>query len=79
MLSGSFVVAGAGLFRVTAVGDQAFAQRIAGEGRRYARMRSDLQDGINGFLKVVGLAHRAGGRTAHLEPGARRASACPMG
>ena len=56
VLSGSFVVAGAGLFRATAVGQQAFAQRIAGEGRRYARMRSDLQDGINGFLKVVGLA-----------------------
>jgi cation-transporting ATPase E len=55
VLSGSFVVAGAGLFQVNAVGDQAFAQRIAGEGRRYARMRSDLQDGINGFLKVVGL------------------------
>jgi len=55
LLSGSFVVAGAGFFQVKAVGDQAFAQRIAGEGRRYVRMRSDLQDGINGFLKVVGL------------------------
>lgn len=54
VLSGSFVVAGGGFVHATAVGEQAFAQRIAHEGRRYGRMRSDLQDGINGFLKVVG-------------------------
>jgi len=53
-MSGSFVAAGAGLARVTAVGPEAYAQRVAAEGRRYSRMRSDLQDGVNAFLKVVG-------------------------
>ena len=42
LLSGSFVVAGSGLFGTTAVGSDAYAQRIAGEGKRYVRLHSDL-------------------------------------
>ena len=54
LLSGSFVVAGSGNFRTTAVGLDAYAQRIAGEGRRYTRMHSDIESGIDGILKVIG-------------------------
>jgi cation-transporting ATPase E len=56
LLSGSFVVAGAGLFRATAVGADAYAQRVVGEGKRYVRLHSDLVKGINNILRVVGTA-----------------------
>jgi len=55
LLSGSFVVAGSGLFVATAVGPDAYAQRLTSEGKRYVRLRSDLMAGINGILRVIGL------------------------
>jgi len=55
LLSGSFVGAGSGLFRATAVGADAYAQRLMGEGKRYVRLRSELLNGINGILRVIGL------------------------
>jgi cation-transporting P-type ATPase E len=55
LLSGSFVVAGSGVFRATAVGANAYAQRLTGEGKRYVRLRSDLVTGINGILRVIGI------------------------
>ena len=55
LLSGSFVVAGSGLFATTAVGSDAYAQRIAGESKRYVRLHSDLVSGINGFLRVIAI------------------------
>lgn len=55
LLSGSFVVAGSGVFRATAVGQEAYAHRLALEGRRYVRLHSDLVAGINGILRVIGL------------------------
>ena len=55
LLSGSFVVAGNGLFRATAVGSDAYAQRLTGEGKRYVRLHSDLIRGINDILWVIGL------------------------
>ena len=55
LLSGSFVVAGGGLFRTTAVGADAYAQRLIGEGKRYVRLRSELMRGINNILRVIGL------------------------
>ncbi|MGI5939834.1 MAG: HAD-IC family P-type ATPase [Thermoleophilia bacterium] len=55
VLSGSFVVAGSGLFRATAVGPDAYAQRLMGEGKRYVRLRSELMTGINDILRVIGL------------------------
>lgn len=55
LLSGSFVVAGSGVFRATAVGREAYAQRLALEGKRYVRLHSDLVSGINGILRVIGL------------------------
>jgi cation-transporting ATPase E len=55
LLSGSFVVAGSGVFRTTAVGPDAYAQRLTGEGKRYVRLHSDLMRGINDILWVIGL------------------------
>ena len=55
LLSGSFVVAGSGMFRATAVGPAAYAQRLTGEGKRYVRLHSDLVAGINDILWVIGV------------------------
>ena len=55
LLSGSFVVAGNGVFRATAVGPDAYAQRLTGEGKRYVRLHSDLVSGINDILRVIGI------------------------
>ncbi|MCX8032499.1 MAG: HAD-IC family P-type ATPase [Thermoleophilia bacterium] len=55
LLSGSFVVAGSGVFRATAVGKEAYVQKLMGEGKRYVRLHSDLMAGINGILRVIGL------------------------
>jgi cation-transporting ATPase E len=55
LMSGSFVVAGSGVFRATAVGADAYAQRLTGEGKRYVRLRSDLMIGINNILRVIGV------------------------
>ncbi|OFW62018.1 MAG: hypothetical protein A2133_09235 [Actinobacteria bacterium RBG_16_64_13] len=55
LLSGSFVVAGSGVFRATAVGLDAYAQRLTGEGKRYVRLHSDLVAGINNILRVIGV------------------------
>ena len=55
LLSGSFVVAGSGVFRATAVGPDAYAQRLTGEGKRYVRLSSDLVNGINNILRVIGV------------------------
>jgi len=55
LLSGSFVVAGGGVFRAIAVGADSYAQRLTGEGKRYVRLRSDLMMGINNILRVIGV------------------------
>jgi cation-transporting P-type ATPase E len=53
VLSGSFVVAGSGRFQTTAVGDDAYARKLAAEARRFALARSELMDGINQILRYV--------------------------
>jgi cation-transporting P-type ATPase E len=53
LLSGSFVVAGAGAYRTTAVGADAYARKLATEARRFAPARSELMDGINRLLRYV--------------------------
>ncbi len=55
LLSGTFVVAGSGIFEATAVGPNAYAQRITGAGKRYVRLHSELVAGINKFLRIIGL------------------------
>jgi cation-transporting ATPase E len=53
VLSGSFVVAGHGLVRTTAVGEDSYAARLAREARRFRRPRSELERGIDMILRVV--------------------------
>lgn len=53
VLSGSFAVAGGGIYRTTAVGPEAYARKLAAEARRFAPARSELMDGINRILRYV--------------------------
>ncbi|MEA2646335.1 MAG: cation-transporting P-type ATPase [Chloroflexota bacterium] len=53
LLSGSFVVAGSGRQRATAVGADAYARKLAAEARQFTRVRSELMDGINRILRYV--------------------------
>jgi cation-transporting ATPase E len=53
ILSGSFVVAGSGRYQATAVGDEAYAHRLAVEARQFSLARSELVEGINQFLRYV--------------------------
>ncbi|HEY3096514.1 MAG TPA: HAD-IC family P-type ATPase [Acidimicrobiia bacterium] len=53
VLSGSFVVAGSGRFQATAVGDDAYARKLAVEARRFALTKSELVDGLNRILSYV--------------------------
>ncbi len=55
LLSGTFVVAGGAIYEATAVGPDAYAQRITGAGKRYVRLHSELVAGINKFLRIIGL------------------------
>jgi cation-transporting ATPase E len=53
VLSGSFVVAGNGRARVTAVGGQSYAVRLQAQARRFSLVRSELQQGTNQILRLV--------------------------
>ena len=50
--SGSFVVAGRGRYRATAVGNDAYAARLASEARHFALTRSELRIGTDHILRV---------------------------
>ncbi|MEZ5169186.1 MAG: HAD-IC family P-type ATPase [Acidimicrobiia bacterium] len=52
-LSGSIVVAGEGRLRATRIGAEAYARKLADEAKRFALVRSELQDGINLILRYV--------------------------
>jgi cation-transporting ATPase E len=51
--SGSFVVAGGGAFTATKVGRDAYAARLVEEASQFKLAESELQSGINRFLKLV--------------------------
>ena len=53
VLSGSFVVAGTGLARVTAVAGDCYATRLQAHARRFSLVRSELQQGTNQILRLV--------------------------
>ena len=53
LLSGSWVVAGAVRARVTHVGAESYASRLAAEARRFSLANSELMNGINWLLKVL--------------------------
>jgi magnesium-transporting ATPase (P-type) len=62
VLSGAFVVEGTGVYRVTGVGQQSFAARIAGQARSFRHPRSPLERAINRLLyALVGLVIALGG------------------
>ncbi len=53
VLSGAIVVAGSGRVQATAVGDAAYARKLAAEARRFTVTHSELVAGINVILKYV--------------------------
>ena len=53
VLSGSFIAAGSGRYRATAVGREAYAARIAEDARRFTLTRSELRAGIDRILVYV--------------------------
>lgn len=53
VLSGSFVVAGAGECVATAVGDDAYANQLAHEARQFTLARSELAEAVNKILRLV--------------------------
>jgi cation-transporting P-type ATPase E len=52
-LSGSFVVAGSGSYRATAVGKDSYARQLTAEARQFTHVRSELIEGINRLLRYV--------------------------
>lgn len=53
VMSGSFVVAGSGLIRATAVGASSYAQDLATKAKRFALTKSELRAGIDQILKYI--------------------------
>ncbi|MET0297251.1 MAG: HAD-IC family P-type ATPase [Microbacterium sp.] len=53
-LSGSIVVAGEGIAQVTHVGADSYANRFAGEAKRFSLVSSELRTSVNRVLKWVG-------------------------
>ncbi|HEY3317045.1 MAG TPA: HAD-IC family P-type ATPase [Coriobacteriia bacterium] len=53
VLSGTFVIAGAGSIRATSVGEEAYARRLSAEAKRFRLVRSELREGVNRILKLV--------------------------
>lgn len=53
VMSGSFVVAGRGRFQATAVGNDAYARKIAAEAKQFSLVVSELNTGINRVLRAV--------------------------
>jgi cation-transporting ATPase E len=56
VLSGSFVAAGAGCYRATRVGAEAYAVQLAEDARRFSLTRSELRSGIDRILTYVTFA-----------------------
>jgi len=54
VMSGSFVVAGSGIMRATAVGADSYAFRLSSEARRFSLVKSELRSGINRIITIVG-------------------------
>ncbi len=53
VLSGSFVVSGAGRIRAASVGSSAYAARLQAQAQRFSLIRSELQQGTNWILRMV--------------------------
>ncbi|MFT4217354.1 MAG: HAD-IC family P-type ATPase [Micropruina sp.] len=53
VLSGSFVVSGAGAYRATRVGATSYAAQLTAEAAKFTLVKSELTRGINQILKVI--------------------------
>lgn len=53
VMSGSFVVAGAGAYRATKVGAEAYAAKLAEEASKFTLVKSELRSGINRILQFI--------------------------
>lgn len=53
VMSGSYVVSGAGTYRATKVGRDAYAAKLAAEASKFTLVNSELRNGINTILKVI--------------------------
>jgi cation-transporting P-type ATPase E len=53
VMSGSFVVAGAGAYRATKVGPDAYATKLAEEASKFTLVKSELRNGINRILQLI--------------------------
>ncbi|MDH6141314.1 cation-transporting ATPase E [Kitasatospora sp. GP30] len=53
VMSGSFVVAGAGAFTATKVGREAYAAQLAEQASRFTLVKSELRSGIDTILRYV--------------------------
>ncbi|MFJ5885400.1 HAD-IC family P-type ATPase [Kitasatospora cineracea] len=53
VMSGSFVVAGAGAFTATKVGREAYAAKLAEEASRFTLVKSELRTGIDQILRFI--------------------------
>ena len=56
LLSGSFITAGSAYAKVTKVGDESYAAKIAGEAKKKRVRKSGLRDTLNRILKIVSFA-----------------------
>ena len=52
-MSGSFVVAGSGLYQATRVGKDSFAAGLTEQAKKFHLTNSELRDAVNGFIRVV--------------------------
>ncbi|BCK57012.1 HAD-IC family P-type ATPase [Nocardia wallacei] len=53
VMSGSYVVSGAGSYRATKVGRDAYAAKLAAEASKFTLVNSELRNGIDTILKVI--------------------------
>ncbi len=51
--SGSFAVAGTGLFRAEHIGADSYAAKLVEEASKFTLARSELREGINRFIKLI--------------------------
>ena len=52
-MSGSFVVAGSGMYVATRVGRDSFAAGLTAQAKQFAQTRSELRDDINRFVRIA--------------------------
>jgi cation-transporting ATPase E len=72
VLSGSAVVAGTGRVRITKVGAENYAAKLAEEARRFTLVNSPLRNDVNRIVTWVGLPDHPGRPAARQQPVLRR-------